>query len=115
MKILLIGESGFMGSAILKEAPGRGHEVTAVVRNPERITTADKKLTIKKGDVSYAETVPKICRGADVVIRAYKPGWTNPAIYEDAWKVYPAILEGVKKSGVKRFLVTGSAGSLDAA
>ncbi len=112
MKIVLIGASGFMGSAILKEALGRGHEVTAVVRHPERIIMVDTKLTIKKGDVSNAETVPELCRGADVVISAYNPGWTNPAIYEDTLRVYPVILEGVKKSGVKRFLVTGGAGTL---
>lgn len=30
MKIALIGATGFVGSAILKEALGRGHEVTAM-------------------------------------------------------------------------------------
>lgn len=32
-KIVLIGASGFIGSAILNEALNRGIEVTAVVRN----------------------------------------------------------------------------------
>ena len=36
MKIALIGATGFVGSAILKEALDRGHEVTAIVRHPER-------------------------------------------------------------------------------
>ena len=33
-------------------------------------------------------------------------------IYEDTLSIYPKILEGVKKSGVKRFLVVGGARSL---
>jgi uncharacterized protein len=33
MKIVLIGATGFVGSAILKEALDRGHQVAAVVRN----------------------------------------------------------------------------------
>jgi uncharacterized protein len=111
-KIVLIGASGFVGSAILNEALNRGHVVTAVVRHPEKITTLHKNLIIKQADVSSDETLTEICRGADAVISAYNPGWKNPEIYQDTLSVYPKIMEGVKKSGVKRFLVVGGAGSL---
>jgi hypothetical protein len=37
MKIALIGATGFVGSALLKEALDRGHEVTAIVRHPEKL------------------------------------------------------------------------------
>ena len=50
MKIALIGATGFVGSAILKEALERGHEVTAIVRNLEKIKP-HPKLHPKKGDV----------------------------------------------------------------
>jgi len=33
-KIVLIGASCFIGSAILKESPERGHSVTAIVCHP---------------------------------------------------------------------------------
>ena len=36
-KVVLIGASGFVGSAILNEALNRGFHVTAVVRHPEKI------------------------------------------------------------------------------
>jgi putative NADH-flavin reductase len=111
-KIVLIGASGFIGSAILKEALNRGHKVNAVVRNPEKIQTDNKLLNVTKGDVSSPEVVMKLCKGADVVISAYNPGWKNQDIAEETLKVYPAILEGVKKAGVKRLLVVGGAGSL---
>lgn len=111
-KIVLIGASGFVGSAILMEALKRGHQVTAVVRNPDKITVSHPLLIVKKADVSLADTVAIICRGADAVISAYNPGWSNPDIYEETLIVYPAILEGVKKSGVKRFLMVGGAGYL---
>jgi len=111
-EIVLIGASGFVGSAILKEALNRGHKVKAVVRNPGKITLKNQNLTVEKGDVSSSELVSKLCKGADTVISAYNPGWTNPEIVSETLKNYPAILEGVKKSGVKRFLVVGGAGSL---
>lgn len=111
-KIVLIGASGFVGSAILNEALNRGIQVTAVVRNPESIKISNADLTVVKADVSDAGKVAEISKGADAVISAFNPGWTNPDIYEETLKVYPRILEGVKKAGVKRLLIVGGAGTL---
>ena len=111
-KIVLIGASGFVGSAILNEALERGHKVTAVVRHPEKITAVHKNLVVKQGDVSLSDTVTDVCKSADAVISAYNPGWQNPEIAEKTTKVYRSILDGVRQAGVKRFLVVGGAGSL---
>ncbi|MCC8035585.1 MAG: NAD(P)-dependent oxidoreductase [Rikenellaceae bacterium] len=111
-KIVLIGASGFVGSAILNEALNRGITVTAIVRDPSKINVQNDNLKVVKADVSSAAEVAKVSAGADAVISAYNPGWTNPAIYEETLKVYPAILEGVKKSGIKRLLIVGGAGTL---
>ena len=111
-KIVLIGASGFIGSAILKEALDRGHSVTAVVRHPEKITLVHKNLVKIEGDVSFSATVTEAGKDADAVISAYNPGWKNPDIAKETTLVYKAIIEGVKKAGVKRFLVVGGAASL---
>ena len=39
MKIALIGATGFVASAILKEGLQRSHEVPAIVRHTERLTS----------------------------------------------------------------------------
>ena len=111
-KIVLIGASGFVGSAILHEALSRGIKVTAIARNPEKITISDPNLEVVKVDVSQESNVTQITKGADAVISAYNPGWTNPDIYNQTLQVYPAIVEGVKKAGVKRLLMVGGAGTL---
>jgi putative NADH-flavin reductase len=111
-KVVIIGASGFVGSAILNETLNRGIKVTAVVRDPEKIKFSNSDLTIIKADISSAENVAEICKGFDAVISAYNPGWANPNIYEETLKTYPAILEGVKKAGVKRLLIVGGAGTL---
>ena len=111
-KIVLIGASGFVGSAILNEAINRGVQVTAVARNTESIKISNANLTLVGADVSCADKVAELCKGADAVISAYNPGWTNPNIYDETLKVYPQILAGVKKAGVKRLLVVGGAGTL---
>lgn len=111
-RIVLIGASGFVGSALLEEALNRGHQVTAVVRNPAKITMTSPNLFVVKADVSSADTVADVCRGFSTVISAFNPGWKNPDIYDDTMRIYSAILEGVKKAGVKRLLCVGGAGSL---
>lgn len=110
--IVLIGASGFVGSAILKEALDRGHKITALVRHPEKIKTMHPNLIIKQGDVFNIKTVIDTCKNTDAVISAYNPGWTNPNIAAETTQAYESIIEGVKKAGIKRLQVVGGAGSL---
>ncbi len=111
MKVALIGASGFVGSAILNELTKRGHVVTAIVRNPEKVKTGDN-ITAVKADVYDAAQVADAVAGADVVVNAFNSGWTNPNIYDDFLKGSKAVQEGTKQAGVKRFFTIGGAGSL---
>src|SRR5262249_35231732 len=113
MKIALIGATGFVGSALLKEALDRGHEVTGIVRHPEKLQ-AHPKLHAKKGDVQKADEVARLVAGHDVVICAFNPGWSNPDIYNLQVKGTHAIINGVKQAGMTRLLFVGGAGSLNA-
>lgn len=111
-KIVLIGATGFVGSSILNEALNRGHQVTAIVRNPEKIKVENKNLTIVKEDATQPDTLANIAKGNDAIISSYNPGWGNPRQYEDTLENYPKIVEGAKLSGVKRLLIVGGAGTL---
>ena len=99
-KIVLIGASGFVGSALLNEALNRGFEVTAVVRHPEKIKIENENLKVVKTDVAVLDEVADVCKGADAVVSAFNPGWNNPDIYDETIKVYLTIIDGVKKAGV---------------
>ncbi|MFD1816030.1 hypothetical protein SAMN04515674_11312 [Pseudarcicella hirudinis] len=115
MKIAIIGASGFVGTALLNESLDRKHQVTAIARNPEKISKTDANLTTKKADVTNVAELAEILSGHDIVISAYNPGWTNPNIYDDFIAGSKAIQEAVKQSGAKRLLVIGGAGSLEIA
>ena len=112
MKIALIGASGFVGSAILKEALDRDHEVKAIVRNPENVKQESESLSVAQCDIMNFDALAELLKGSDAVISAYNPGWTNPDIYEDFLKGSQSVQEAVKRSEVKRLIVVGGAGSL---
>ncbi|MFD2940495.1 NAD(P)-dependent oxidoreductase [Flavobacterium notoginsengisoli] len=108
MKIAIIGATGFVGSAILNELADRKHEITAIARTPKDTSNA----TWVAADIFNVEALAEILKGHDAIVNAYNPGWTNPNIYDDFLAGSKAIQEAVKKSGVKRFITIGGAGSL---
>ncbi len=109
--VLLIGATGFVGSAVLNELLERGHKVTAVVRNTAKLPQ-NELLTAVEQDVSDVEAIAKLAEGKDAVISAYNPGWMNPEIEKLITENYPKILEAAKKSGVERLIIVGGAGTL---
>jgi len=112
MKLAVIGATGFVGSAILEEALDRGHDVTAIVRNPAKLKP-HPKLRPTQGDVYIAEEVARLVAGHNAVISAFNPGWGNPDIYDLQVKGARSIIDGVKKAAIKRLLFVGGAGSLE--
>ncbi|SHE85172.1 NAD(P)-dependent oxidoreductase [Dysgonomonas macrotermitis] len=110
--IVIIGASGFVGTAVLKEAISRGYQVKALVRNPEKVEVKDSAIEVIKTDVMDTASLTDLLKGTETVISAYNPGWTNPNIYDDTLKGYPSIINAAKGAGVKRLLIVGGAGSL---
>ncbi len=103
-KIALIGASGNAGSRILKELSDRGHQVTAIARNPEKIA-ALPGVVAKKGDVFDQAALSELLKGHDAVISSVHFTASDPA----------TLIEAVRASGVPRYLVVGGAGSLEIA
>jgi putative NADH-flavin reductase len=111
MKIALIGATGFVGSAVQAELLRRGHQVTALARNPAKLTPA-AGLTVVQADAQDARSVAQAVEDHDAVVSAYNPGWSVPDLHDQFLRGARAIVAGVKSSGVKRLLVVGGAGSL---
>lgn len=110
--ILLIGATGFVGNALLNEAISRGHKVTAIVRDRNKVRVQNPAIEYVEGDATDPDVVAKYATGKDAVLSAYNPGWANPRQYEETLENYPKILDGAKKSGVDRLLIVGGAGTL---
>jgi putative NADH-flavin reductase len=114
MKIALFGAGGAIGQSIAEEALSRGHQVTAVVRDPSKFKLAHEKLTVVKGDAASAESVAKTVTGHDAAISAVGPTGTNT---EQGFlvEVAQALIKGLAKAGMSRLVVVGGAGSLEVA
>lgn len=64
-KVVIIGASGFVGSAILSEALERGFRVTAIVRHPEKMTVRRPELEVVSGDVSDRQFLAGAVSGSE--------------------------------------------------
>jgi len=110
MKIAIIGSTGFVGRNITKELLLRNHTVSGFSRNAQESNIPN--LSNFSVDITDIEKLAELLNGHDVVVSAYNAGWTNPNLYNDFLKGSQSIQEAVKKSGVKRLIIIGGAGSL---
>jgi putative NADH-flavin reductase len=101
MKIAIIGATGNVGTRIVMEALDRGHAVTAIARHPSALLPRDG-LTMVAGDAHNAAALAPSLAGHDAVVSALRFIGSDPAMLFDA----------VRRSGVRRYLVVGGAGSL---
>ncbi|MEZ2129695.1 MULTISPECIES: NAD(P)-dependent oxidoreductase [unclassified Sinorhizobium] len=115
MSIVLFGASGNIGSNILQEALLRDHRVTAVTHSSDLAPAAG--VTALKADIANEDDVTRIVSGHDAVISAYSPGLRRHSAEEAAElirKAHDALFAGVKRSGVRRIIIVGGVGSLEA-
>ncbi len=66
--ILVYGATGKVGTHVVSEALRRGHIVSAVSRDPSRITHRHENLAAVRGDLLDDESIASLTAGKDVVI-----------------------------------------------
>ena len=104
MKVALVGATGNAGSRILVELSRRGHEITAIVRNPDKVPT-QANVTARRGDVSDQGRLSELLADHDVAVSAVHFTQSDPH----------KLIGAARSSRVKRYLVVGGAGSLEVA
>jgi putative NADH-flavin reductase len=104
MNIALIGATGNVGTRIVAELISRNHTVTAIVRRPEEVST-HPNITASKGDVSKEKELSTLLAGHDAIVSSLRFLGTDPH----------KLIDSVRASGVRRYVVVGGAGSLEVA
>ena len=110
-KVAVIGATGFVGTQVVNELSNRGYEVEAIVRDASKVQQ-NEKVKAKSIDVNNVDELAEALKGNDAVISAFNAGWKNPNLYDDFLNGSVNIEKAVEKSGVKRFITVGGAGSL---
>ncbi|MFG2285203.1 NAD(P)-dependent oxidoreductase [Streptomyces sp. NPDC048595] len=111
--IALFGANGTIGSRILDEALQRGHQVTAVVRDPAKITTTHPNLTVTTGDILDPASVAAAAEGQDVLVSAVGGG-DGPGHIATIEPAARSLVAGLRTLGdaAPRLIAVGGAGSL---
>ena len=68
LKILIYGASGKVGTHVVDEALNRGHVVTAVSRDPSRISQTEANLRVVQGNILDTESISSLAADQDVII-----------------------------------------------
>jgi putative NADH-flavin reductase len=108
MRIAVYGALGTVGKRVVAEALGRGHQVTAVLRDPARSGELPDGVEFRAGDAIDAAGVAELSAGQDLVITATRPAAGREG---ELLAVTESLLAGLAGTGV-RLLLVGGAGSL---
>lgn len=107
MKLIIFGATGQTGQELVKQAIDHGHEVTAFVRSPEKLTLRDERLHVVKGDV-LDQAVTTAVAGQEAVLTAL--GTESLAYSGFLERSLVRIVTAMKKQGVDRIGYVASAG-----
>lgn len=113
MRVAIIGATGFVGSALLKEAIGRGHEVTALVSDPSKVPATSGVQPVQV-DVLAQEDLAAKLKGHGAVISAFS-GHAQTDVLGYYVKGVQSIVSALQQADIPRLLLVGGAGGLEVA
>lgn len=112
MKLLVLGASGRTGQHIVEQGLAKGHEITALVRDPSKVALRDG-LTLVKGTPTNAADVAGAAEGVDAILvalnnpRASDAPWAKPLTTD---KVLTQVAQNITALGKKRVVFLSAAG-----
>lgn len=109
MKILIYGATGATGREIVKRALSQGHDVTAFVRNPQKLGISSPNLTMVRGDLHDKQLIAQTTEGQDAVMSAL--GASSMFTYDQAVVTgIQNIVDAMETKSISRFVYLSFAG-----
>jgi len=108
VRITVFGAAGKVGRRVVSESLLRGHEVTAVVRDPSRLDELPAGVNVLAGDAENVDDVVAFSYGQDVVINATRSATSDEG---QVVRTTTTLMDGLSRTGV-RLLIVGGAASL---
>ncbi|MFI2351264.1 NAD(P)-dependent oxidoreductase [Streptomyces sp. NPDC019443] len=107
MKLTVFGATGGIGQEIVRQALAAGHEVTAVVRDPARLTVTGEGLETVTAGLDDPEALRPAVAGRDAVFSGLGPRTMKQVGIASG--LTRMILRALDAEGVRRFLVVSAA------
>lgn len=108
---IIVGATGRVGSALVKELIKRGMPVTAVVRDRNKVEMFGKEVQVRISDLFDADTLAKAFEGGDTAFLITPENMHSQDVIEDAKKVIENYRKAVMTSGIKRVVGLSSMGA----
>ncbi len=110
MKFVVLGATGATGLEIVRQAIDRGHQVTALVRAPERLKEFSERITIIRGDLLNSSELQRVIAGHDAVLSGFGPRLPLSKSDHDLLRRFAVALTGaMNATGVRRVVVESTA------
>jgi uncharacterized protein YbjT (DUF2867 family) len=110
MRIVILGGTGPSGILLIEEALASKHVVVVYARSPQKLPphlSEHPDTTIVKGELEDSKALDTALAGADAVLSALGPTFGNPSGTPIA-RGYSAVLDAMRRSGVKRLIALGT-------
>jgi putative NADH-flavin reductase len=109
MKLLVLGATGATGKLFVSQALDAGHQVTAYVRDPAKVTQRQPNLAVVSGRVDDADALASALAGQDAVVSMLGNGMgkTDKTLIEDSTH---ALIRAAQDSGVERVVIMSALG-----
>jgi len=107
MKLTIVGATGGIGSQLLLQAVASGHDVTAIVRNPQRIPDLPVRVVVHDLAAADAASLQAAVGGAGAVLSGL--GARSAAEAGVASRGTRALVQAMQATGVRRIVVVSAA------
>ncbi|PVE07879.1 epimerase [Streptomyces scopuliridis RB72] len=104
----MLGATGGVGRQIVRHALADGHEVLAAVRDPAKLTTEHKNLTVVRADALDAASLTGVVDGADAVLSGMGQAGRHDPL-KPASTSARAATGAMAATGVRRIVVVSAA------
>ena len=112
MRILIFGATGGTGRYLVSQGLEQGHQVTAFVRDPGKLTTKHPNLEIVKGGLSDRNSIANALNGVNTVISVLGND-TRKALFKPSNIIsqnLPHIISAMQQGRVERLVFVTSFG-----
>ena len=110
MKLLVLGATGGTGIEIVRQAIAQCHQLTALVRSPERLKPFAGQIVVEQSDLLNSAALADAIKGHDAVLSGFGP--RVPIAKEDAHLLRDfatALTAAMQRTGVRRVVVISTA------